>query len=185
MSSLSVAQFLPPGKLEFDLLVIDEASQVKPEDALGAIARVKQIVVVGDKKQLPPSVFFERAINDDEPEDEDYTVPLTESILGLCETRGLPGKMLRWHYRSRHPSLIAVSNAEFYEGRLFMPPSPDRNAGSTGLSVSRVDGAYDRGGKRTNEIEAREVVEAVVEHARTAPGLLLGVVTFSAAQKES
>jgi very-short-patch-repair endonuclease len=184
MSPLSVAQFLPPGKLEFDLLVIDEASQVKPEDALGAIARVKQIVVVGDKKQLPPSVFFERAISDDEPEDEDYTVPLTESILGLCETRGLPGKMLRWHYRSRHPSLIAVSNAEFYEGRLFMPPSPDRNAGSTGLSVSRVDGAYDRGGKRTNETEAREVVEAVVEHARTAPGLSLGVVTFSAAQKE-
>ena len=184
MSPLSVAQFLPPGKLEFDLLVIDEASQVKPEDALGAIARVKQIVVVGDKKQLPPSVFFERAINDDEPEDEDNTVPLTESILGLCETRGLPGKMLRWHYRSRHPSLIAVSNAEFYEGRLFMPPSPDHNAGSTGLSVSRVEGAYDRGGKRTNEIEAREVVEAVVEHARTAPGLSLGVVTFSAAQKE-
>jgi hypothetical protein len=183
MSPLSVSQFLPPGRLEFDLLVIDEASQVKPEDALGAIARAKQIVVVGDKKQLPPSVFFERAINDDEPEDEDDTVPLTESILGLCETRGLPGKMLRWHYRSRHPSLIAVSNEEFYEGRLFMPPSPDRNAGTTGLSVSRVVGAYDRGGKRTNEIEAREVVEAVVNHARTGSGLSLGVVTFSAAQK--
>ena len=70
MSPISVAQFLPPGTVSFDLLVIDEASQVRPEDALGAIARASQIVVVGDKKQLPPSSFFDRLMADDEDETE-------------------------------------------------------------------------------------------------------------------
>lgn len=64
MSPISVAQYLTPGQIEFDLLVIDEASQVRPEDALGAIARARQIVVVGDEKQLPPSSFFDRLLAD-------------------------------------------------------------------------------------------------------------------------
>ena len=193
MSPLSIAQFLAPGAIDFDLLVIDEASQVKPEDALGAIARARQIVVVGDKQQLPPTTFFERTVSDDgaDQTDDETDTPLAggafltdiESILGLCEARGLPQRLLRWHYRSRHPSLIAVSNREFYEERLFMPPSPivDRNAG--GLSVTHVLGAYDRGGTRTNKIEAEAVVAAVEKHARALPDMSLGVVTFSAAQK--
>ncbi len=190
MSPLSVAQFLPPGRLEFDLLIIDEASQVKPADALGAIARARQIVVVGDKQQLPPTSFFDRLVStDDDIDDADAPLsgaaPLTEieSILGLCEARGMPSRMLRWHYRSRHPSLIEVSNTEFYQQKLFMPPSPSRDRESEGLIATRVAGAYDRGGTRTNRIEAEAVVEAVRVHARGCPHLTLGVVTFSAAQK--
>ena len=165
MSPVSVAQFLPPGSVDFDLLIIDEASQMRPEDALGLIARCRRIVVVGDKKQLPPTNFFDRMIADEaEPaEGEDVAArhvegaaPITdiESILSLCEARGLESQMLRWHYRSRHPSFIKVSNAEFYH-RLVMPPAPVTERLAKGLILRRVAGAYDRGGKRTNEIEAQ------------------------------
>ena len=99
----------------------------------------------------------------------DGAAPITdlESILSLCEARGLESQMLRWHYRSRHPSLIEVSNAEFYH-RLVMPPAPVTERGEQGLKLRRVAGAYDRGGKRTNEIEAHAVAEAVARHARNA-----------------
>jgi len=124
MGKARQSRFLPPGSVDFDLLVIDEASQLRPEDALGLIARCRWIVVVGDKKQLPPTSFFDRMIADeaDPCEEEDVAIrhsdgaaPVTdlESILSLCEARGLVSQMLRWHYRSRHPSLIEVSNAEF------------------------------------------------------------------------
>lgn len=193
MSPLSIAQFLPPGRLEFDLLIIDEASQVKPEDALGAIARTKQIVVVGDKQQLPPTSFFERLVSADDGEEDaaEDDAPLSgaaptrdmESVLSLCEARGMTSRMLRWHYRSRHPSLIEVSNAEFYDHKLFMPPSPSLERTSEGLTVTRVAGSYDRGGKRTNQIEAEAIVAAVRAHALSSPEISLGVVTFSVAQK--
>jgi very-short-patch-repair endonuclease len=190
MSPLSVAQFLPPGSTEFDLLVIDEASQVKPEDALGAVSRCQQIAVIGDKKQLPPTSFFDRLVNDDGRDDEDdeavvVTGPADmESILALCEARGVPGRMLRWHYRSRHPSLIEVSNTEFYQDGLFLPPAPLFDRAQDGFIVRRVAGAYDRGGKRTNKVEADEVVRAIRLHARNTPDRSLGVVTFSIAQKQ-
>ena len=141
MSPISVAQFLPPTSVEFDLLVIDEASQVRPEDALGLVARGRQMVVVGDNKQLPPTSFFDRVIADEEDADwdniSDAVLGLAakatelESILALCEARGIKSAMLRWHYRSRHPSLIEVSNAEFYK-RLIMPPAPVLDRGSEG-----------------------------------------------------
>ena len=195
MSPISVAQFLPPGSLGFDLLVIDEASQVRPEDALGLVARVKQIVVVGDNKQLPPTSFFDRVVADEEEQDDsEETTEFAlggaakatelESILALCEARGLNSAMLRWHYRSRHPSLIEVSNAEFYK-RLIMPPAPSVERGSEGLILRRVAGAYDRGGKRINTIEAEAVVKAVAERARTCPDLSLGIVTFSTVQRDA
>ena len=109
MSPISIAQYLPPGAAEFDLLVIDEASQVRPEEALGAIARCRQIVVVGDQKQLPPTSFFDRIAGsddvelDEEAEEEVRTATATEmeSVLTLCEARGLNPAMLEWHYRSR------------------------------------------------------------------------------------
>ena len=196
MSPISVAQFLPPGKLDFDLLVIDEASQVRPEDALGAIARAGQIVVVGDNKQLPPSSFFDRVLEDDEDDqegdDEDLGPDLLggaaklgsmESILTLCEARGLASRMLRWHYRSRDPSLIAVSNQEFYDGGLVLPPSPLQQDDAYGLCFTRVDGAYDKGGKRDNRKEGDAIVARVAEHARNHPTLSLGIVTFSFAQR--
>jgi hypothetical protein len=193
MSPVSVAQFLPPGSLSFDLLVIDEASQVRPEDALGAIARAKQIVVVGDQKQLPPSSFFDRLVAD-EPEDkevEEGEDPLSgaakvgemESILTLCEARGLSSRMLKWHYRSRDPSLIEVSNREFYENGLILPPSPLQEDPAYGLSFTRVTGVYDKGGKRDNRIEGEAIVARIAKHAREYPTLSLGVVTFSFAQR--
>ena len=195
MSPISVAQFLPPGTVSFNLLVIDEASQVRPEDALGAIARAGQIVVVGDKKQLPPSSFFDRVLADEEDssEDEEDGVPDVlegaakvadmESILTLCEARGLSSRMLKWHYRSRDPSLISVSNHEFYESSLVLPPSPLQKDPAYGLCFTRVDGIYDKGGKRDNRKEAEAIVERVGQHARSAPSQSLGVVTFSFAQR--
>ncbi|MGQ3074186.1 MAG: DUF3320 domain-containing protein [Ferrovibrionaceae bacterium] len=196
MSPISVAQFLPPGSASFDLLVIDEASQVRPEDALGAIARAGQIVVVGDKKQLPPSSFFDRLVADDEDETEgddenvgpdllDGAAKLVdmESILTLCEARGLQPRMLRWHYRSRDPSLIEVSNHEFYDNDLVLPPSPLQKDPAYGLCFTRVDGIYDRGGKRDNRREGDAIVDRVAEHARLNPSQSLGVVTFSFAQR--
>ncbi|WP_428489547.1 DUF3320 domain-containing protein [Rhodopila sp.] len=196
MSPISVAQFLPPGSISFDLLVIDEASQVRPEDALGAIARANQIVVVGDKKQLPPSSFFDRLMADDEDEtegdDENVGPDLLggaakiidmESILTLCEARGLPSRMLKWHYRSRDPSLIAVSNQEFYESDLILPPSPLQKNPAYGLCFTRIDGVYDKGGRRDNRTEGDAIVDRVADHARLNPTESLGIVTFSFAQR--
>jgi len=196
MSPISVAQFLPPSVLSFDLLVIDEASQVRPEDALGAIARADQIVVVGDKKQLPPSSFFDRLLADEEDEnegdDENAGTDLLEgaaklgsmeSILTLCEARGLGSRMLQWHYRSRDPSLIEVSNREFYEHGLILPPSPLEKDPAYGLCFTRVEGVYDKGGRRDNRKEGEAIVARVAEHARTHPSLSLGIVTFSFAQR--
>lgn len=197
MSPISVAQYLTPGRLSFDLLVIDEASQVRPEDALGAIARARQIVVVGDQKQLPPSSFFDRLLADgsedeDEPEDgeEDLlggaaALASLESILSLCEARGLSSRMLQWHYRSRDPSLIRVSNREFYEDGLILPPSPLQEDPAYGLIFTKVDGVYDKGGKRDNRKEGEAIVRRVAEHARAHPDLSLGIVTFSSAQKNT
>jgi len=196
MSPISVAQYLPPGAISFDLLVIDEASQVRPEDALGAIARASQIVVVGDKKQLPPSSFFDRVLADEEDDkegDDEYvgpdlldgaaTIGSMESILTLCEARGLPGRMLKWHYRSRDPSLIEVSNREFYDSGLVLPPSPLQKDPAYGLCFNRVDGVYDKGGKRDNRKEGESIVDRIAEHARANPSHSLGVVTFSFAQR--
>lgn len=200
MSPLSVAQFLPPGKLTFDLLVMDEASQIQPVDALGAIARCRQIVVVGDERQLPPTRFFAKMTsNADEQEDEDddgAQVADVESVLGLCIARGLPQRMLRWHYRSRHQSLIAVSNCEFYENKLFIIPSPFRPEAGMGLRFHHVaNGVFysAKSGEKTagmeheaaNPVEARTVAEAVLRHALESPRESLGVATFSMAQKRA
>lgn len=189
MSPLSVAQFLAPGAVEFDLLVIDEASQVRPVDALGAIARVRQMVVVGDDRQLPPTRFFSRLAADGDAEADEEASLRTgdlESILGLCVAAGLPSRMLRWHYRSRHPSLIAVSNREFYEGRLLVVPSPQASGEPFGLRFHYLDQAvYDRGGTATNRLEAAAVAEAVLDFARRYPDQSLGVGTFSVAQRDA
>ena len=189
MSPLSVAQFLEPGAVEFDLLVIDEASQVQPVDALGAIARCRQIVVVGDQRQLPPTNFFGRVSGESDVDEDDDGVANAgdlESILGLCEAQGVPNRMLRWHYRSRHESLIAVSNRQFYENRLFIVPSPLTSGGPLGLKLRFVsNGCYDRGGTRANRNEAIAIADAVMDHARKQPELSLGVATFSAAQRDA
>ncbi|PPT84080.1 DNA helicase [Xanthomonas arboricola pv. zantedeschiae] len=189
MSPLSVAQFLPPGALDFDMLVIDEASQVQPIDALGAIARAKQLVIVGDERQLPPTRFFAKAMGDgaDTDKDEDGAQAAdVESILGLCRARGLPERMLRWHYRSRHQSLIAVSNSQFYNNRLFIVPSPYNSEAGVGLRFHHLpEAVYDRGNTRTNPKEAKAVAQAALLHAQTTPQLSLGIATFSTQQRRA
>jgi hypothetical protein len=200
MSPLSAAQFLAPGRLEFDLLVIDEASQVRPEDALGAIARCRQIVVVGDDRQLPPTSFFSRMVGEDDSSEHDddeeaasdepglrqAAVRDIESILNLCAR--FPQRMLSWHYRSQHPALIATSNRSFYGGRLMLPPSTSARAfdGESGLRFHKVaEGGYERGRTARNLLEAQAVAEAALAHARERPGLSLGVGTFSVAQRDA
>ena len=188
MSPLSVAQFLTPGRLSFDLLVMDEASQIQPVDALGAIARCRQVVVVGDERQLPPTKFFAKMTGSQSGEEDDDETPVAdiESILGLFAARGLPQRMLRWHYRSRHQSLIAISNSQFYENKLFIVPSPYAKEAGMGLHFHHVpEGRFDSGGTGANAIEARTVAEAIVRHAKTSPELSLGVATFSVSQRRA
>lgn len=192
MSPLSVAQFLEPGALHFDLLVMDEASQVEPVDALGAIARARQIVVVGDERQLPPTRFFSRMTTniseEEDNDDDDYTLAThdVESILNLCMARGLPQRMLRWHYRSKHHSLIAVSNKQFYGNRLFIVPSSYDESSAMGLVFHHLpEATFDRGGTSTNSIEAKFVSQAVIRHAKEYPTLSLGVGAFSVKQQQA
>jgi very-short-patch-repair endonuclease len=189
MSPVSIAQYLEPGAVSFDLLLIDEASQVRPVDALGAIARCKQIVVVGDDKQLPPTSFFDRLTGNSESEDEesdDANTADLESVLGLCLARNIKPRMLRWHYRSRHHSLIAVSNREFYQDRLFIVPSPDHKPDRLGLHFCHIaDGVFGRGGSKTNAKEAQAIAQAAIDHARKNPELTLGIGTFSGSQRDA
>ncbi|CAN5386367.1 hypothetical protein BH23CHL1_BH23CHL1_08030 [soil metagenome] len=185
MSPLSIATYIPPGTLTFDLVIFDEASQVKPVDAFGALLRGDQAVVVGDSKQLPPTSFFDSLIHTDEDEEENATSDI-ESILGLFAASNAPQRMLRWHYRSRHESLITVSNHEFYENRLVLFPSPDASRAESGLHYHHLqDTSYDRGKTRTNPGEAAAVAAAVMAHARQSPELTLGVAAFSVAQTQA
>lgn len=183
MSPLSIAQFLPPAQFVFDLVVMDEASQIQPIDAIGAVARAKQVVVVGDERQLPPTRFFAKmtAGETDDEGDEGAQVSDIESILGLFSARGLPQRMLRWHYRSRHQSLIAVSNREFYENKLFIVPSPYTAEAGMGLRFHFVDGGVFE--ESVNKVEAQRVAEAIMRHAKAYPELSLGVATFSLKQR--
>jgi len=186
MSPLSVAQFLEPGALEFDLLVIDEASQIEPVDALGAMSRCKQAVVVGDDKQLPPTRFFSRMMggeDDEAPEEAAAAAGDLESILGLCRARGFGERMLRWHYRSRHESLIAVSNHEFYGNRLYIVPSPVCDRG--GLRLHHAPDCIYEPGAGVNRVEAKRVAEAVMRHAAAEPQHSLGVGAFSIRQRDA
>ena len=187
MSPLTAAQYLQPGSAKFDLLVIDEASQIPPVDALGSIARSNQHVVVGDSRQLPPTSFFSKMLSDEDPDrDEDSQAGETgagdmESILSLCAARHFSQTMLRWHFRSRHETLIGFSNQKFYSGNLVVAPSPDRNPERRGLRHIHVtDGVYE---DRENRVEAERIAREVLEHSKKSPDLTLGIVTFSQKQQ--
>ncbi len=138
MSPLSLAKFMKAGKLEFDILVIDEASQMRPEDALGALLRSKQIVVVGDQKQLPPTDFFSRSGEGGADDDEDLEDLDDESILESCQKTFGQRRALRWHYRSRCESLIRFSNEQFYDSSLVTFPAA--RPGSFSVDLVRVAG---------------------------------------------
>ncbi len=185
MSPLSIAKFLPPGSVDFDIVIFDEASQVKPVDAFGAILRTAQLVVVGDDHQLPPTTFFDTEINTDEDGSESVTGDL-ESILGLCYAQGVPERRLLWHYRSQHESLITVSNKEFYDDELVVFPSPDKDRTRVGLFYHYLPGTEYRRGKGSYNLgEARKVAEEVMHHAKTSPNLTLGVGAFSISQRNA
>ena len=158
MSPLSVAQYLPPDTPPFDLVIFDEASQITPWDAVGAIARGKQVVVAGDPKQMPPTSFFDRGAGTEEDDSEIETDQ--ESILEECLGARLPQRRLTWHYRSRHESLIAFSNHRYYDGDLVTFPAPVTRDAM--VSLRRVSGAWSRGKNRNNRIEAEAVVTEAV-----------------------
>ena len=185
MSPLSLAKFVVPGNLEFDLLVIDEASQMRPEDALGGMLRTKQIVVVGDPKQLPPTDFFARAETPAGTQDDDDDDIDAESILEACEKTFRERRQLKWHYRSRCESLIAFSNREFYDGSLITFPMA--RPGAFSIELVRVDGTY-RARRNPNEaaVVAEEAI-AFMRHFADAPEEdlpTLGIVAVNVEQRD-
>lgn len=186
MSPQSVAQLLDADTAKFDLILFDEASQLPTEDAVGAIIRGKQLVVVGDPKQLPPTNFFAVASGQANVVERDEDgLPLFEdsqSILEEVSSSGVPNSRLKWHYRSAHESLITFSNVSFYESDLYTFPSVETDAYDSGLHFEFVpEGIYE--GKGLNVAEARRVADAVVEHAKKNPTVSLGVGTFNLRQQ--
>lgn len=188
MSPLSVAQYLPPGQALFDLVIFDEASQISTWDAIGAIARGRQAIIVGDPKQLPPTSFFAR--NDDSEGDLADLAEFEKdmpSILDEIGAAGVPTHRLNWHYRSRDEALIAFSNHNYYDGGLVTFPSPD--ASGQAVRLHRVAGTYLRGQGRTNPEEARAIAAMLRKRLTAALALpedrrpTFGVITFNAQQQ--
>ena len=182
MSPISVAQYLDPSHPPFDIVIFDEASQIPVWDAIGAIARGKEVIIVGDPEQLPPTNFFNRVDDIDTFDSDDCVVEDLESILDDCIAARLPEQYLKWHYRSKHESLIAFSNSNYYDNLLLTFPSPDKNSG---LKFININGNYDKGKSRTNKIEAEAVVNEVIRRLRNAElsKFSIGIVTFNIAQQ--
>ena len=179
MSPISVAQFIDPNQPKFDLVIFDEASQMPTSEAVGAIGRGKALIVVGDNKQMPPTSFFATQ----QVDDEDAAIDDLDSILDDCQALSMPDHYLAFHYRSKHESLIAFSNQEYYDGRLFTFPSADDRLRK--VSLVKVEGVYDKGGKRSNRAEAEAVVAEVMRRLAD-PELSkrsIGVVSFSIVQQ--
>jgi very-short-patch-repair endonuclease len=188
MSPISVSQFLTPGLMHFDLTLFDEASQIVPEDSIGAIYRGDCIVIAGDDKQLPPTAFFQKSLIDDSDWEEidNEDIEVFDSILDVSMGIGLPIKTLRWHYRSKHEDLISFSNHRFYDDKLVTFPSATRKHDTLGVKLVYIpNGIYDRGGRRDNIKEAEAVSKLVFEQFKNYPHKTLGVVTFSFAQMEA
>ncbi len=192
MSPISVAQYLQPGAISFDVVIFDEASQVEPADAYGAIARGRQVLLVGDDRQLPPTNFFSKIEGDEGAEaaasdPAEFTATDLESILAVGSVR-IPNRCrLRWHYRSRHASLIEFSNERFYgDAPMRVFPSPHTGRDELGVAFRFVErGEYKRGAGQHNPVEAAEVAREVVRHAVEWPGLSLGVGAFSLPQQRA
>lgn len=188
MSPLTVSQLLDPNLFHFDLVVFDEASQIPPEYAIGAFLRANQVVVAGDRQQLPPTNFFHTIETDEFEGDEDDGVDTSfESILNAFDSSGFRSLMLNWHYRSRDESLIAYSNYHFYDNRLYTFPNSISDSPSTGLKFIYVkDGVYKKGvGARHNLKEAMTVAGLVRDHLMNNPDLSLGIVSFSVSQRKA
>ncbi len=188
MSPLSIAQYLPPEQTPFDVVIFDEASQITTWDAIGAIARGRQTIIVGDPKQLPPTNFFGRLDDDEQNEElEDHEKDL-ESILDEAQASGLPVLQLNWHYRSQHESLIAFSNWHYYGNKLITFPAADSE--ERGVVFRYLEeGVYDRGKSRTNRVEAEAIVRDAVQRMQRELAKpedqrrTFGVITFNIQQQ--
>lgn len=189
----SVARFFPAQTGFFDVVVFDEASQIRVADAIGAMGRARSVVVVGDSKQMPPTSFAEvnaAAAEDDDADEIPGVLTDEESILGECVSSQVPQRWLSWHYRSQDEALIAFSNMQYYSGRLASFPTPLADSAGYGISMIRVDGQFNRTAKgktlRTNAVEAERIVADIrqrfAESPERAPSL--GVITFNAQQRD-
>ncbi|KWB32957.1 DNA helicase [Burkholderia cepacia] len=211
MSPLSVSDTLPLSPDLFDVVIFDEASQIPTEESVPALSRARQVVVVGDEMQLPPTSFFTAGAEGEdeiviEEEGERIAISLDSDSLLNQAARNLPATLLAWHYRSRHEALISFSNAAFYDGSLVTIPdrvleqnedgvrslrSDQDDAGVVGadallarpISFHRLDdGVYV---ERGNVPEARYIARVVRELLRREGGLSLGIVAFSEAQQSA
>ena len=188
MSPLSVAYFLEADTYHFDMVIFDEASQVFPQDAIGAIFRAKQVIIAGDTKQLPPTNFFAASTSNSSEgydDDEGYDEEVYDSILE--ETANiLPNRTLRWHYRSKHEHLIAFSNQEIYKNELVTFPSTNESEPDTGVEFVFVeDGYYEPSPKNYNILEAKRIVQLVKDHIDSHPERSLGIIAFSEKQQQA
>jgi superfamily I DNA and/or RNA helicase/very-short-patch-repair endonuclease len=182
MSPLSVSQYIDPDVIHFDVLIFDEASQLRTEDVISSIIRSDQVIVIGDRKQLPPTSFFSTGENEEDTDDENDES--YESILDEC-SNFMFGRILKWHYRSQDERLIAFSNLHFYDSQLITFPNPIQNP-DLGVWFKHVaDGVYDRGGRRDNKREAAIVAQLVLEHIQQTPEQTLGIIAFSEAQADA
>lgn len=183
MSPLTLSSYIPFGTLEFDVVIFDEASQMRVEHSLGAISRAKQVLILGDENQLPPTSFFEvisESADEEEAADLDY-----ESILHAAKAI-LPGadELLSYHYRSKYEDLIAFSNHYVYKDQLITFPNPYNQHRAVVFEYVE-DGVYDSGGTRRNDIEAKRVIELCADYAAEHPSKSLGVIAFSKAQEQA
>jgi len=194
MSPESVARFLPAKAKMFDIVVFDEASQIRVADAVGAMGRAASVIVVGDSKQMPPTSFAE-VISDVESDASPVAAAVAdeESILTECVQARVPRKWLSWHYRSQDEALISFSNHAYYDSRLSSFPAPWQSdeAGMErdhGVSLVRIAGHFNRSGRgrdlRTNAVEAEAIVREVVQRFQLSPMTpSLGIITFNAQQR--
>ncbi|MGX9986918.1 DUF3320 domain-containing protein [Soonwooa purpurea] len=177
MSPISVAQYFDVNTDHFDLVIFDEASQLPTSEAISALARAKQAIIVGDPKQMPPTSFFASSkVDEDNIEMEDL-----ESILEDCLALSIPSNYLLRHYRSKHESLISFSNKNFYDSKLLTFPSPDDL--NQKVTFEFVEGFYDKGKTRTNKNEALAIINYIKKHLASENTKSIGVVTFSQTQQ--
>lgn len=181
MSPLTVSQFLP-ADFSFDVVIFDEASQVRPSDAINCVYRGRGLVVAGDDKQLPPTSFFDASAEDESDDYADDAPDSFESLLHACKAGALRELPLRWHYRSRHENLITFSNRSFYGNSMITFPGALEEGNDVGVAFFKAEGVYDKGGRKDNRLEAEYVARRVIHHFDTRPELTLGVVALSQAQ---
>lgn len=177
------AEVLPLERGLFDLVIFDEASQLRLERALPVVYRAKRVVVAGDEQQMPPSNFFEHAQEDDEDAQEQDDARTAESLLE--QSKKIYGfRYLQWHYRSQHGELIDFSNQAFYDGALHITPGPTRSEAARPFVWHELQGLWE---KQTNAVEAQQCAKLIVQLgiAHQNRPRSIGVITVNAKQKEA